>query len=160
MRARQVVIFLAIVVGLVASVVASLVTGVEECTTPTDDCVRSMVARLRTQAWLGIETDGLDDLTGTITAVVPGSPAETAGFEVGDVVMTLDGLDLGHASRDELARVTARLRPGSVLAVTLAHAGRQVSRSARLTAPPGDVVARLVGEHVITAHARVALPGR
>ena len=42
----------------------------------------------------------------------------------------------------------------------LAHAGRQVSRSARLTAPPGDVVARLVGEHVITAHARVALPGR
>jgi S1-C subfamily serine protease len=158
MRARQVVIFVAIVVGLVVSVVASLVAGVEGCTTPTDDCVRAMVVRLRTQAWLGIETDGSDGFTGTVTAVVPGSPAETAGLAVGDVLMTLDGVDLGRASADELARITTRLRPGSEVAFTVAHAGRQVALSARLTAPPGDVVARLVGEHVITAHARVALP--
>ncbi|MCU0292122.1 MAG: PDZ domain-containing protein [Thermoanaerobaculaceae bacterium] len=160
MRGRQVVIFVAIVVGLVASIVASLVTGVEGCATPTDECVRAMVARLRTQAWLGIETDGTNAFTGTITAVVPGSPADTAGLAVGDVLMTLDGLDLGQASPDELARVTARLRPGSEVALTLAHAGRRVALSARLTAPPGDEVARLVGEHVITTHARVALPGR
>lgn len=160
MRAGQVVIFVAIVVGLVASVVASLVAGVEGCTTPTDECVRAMVARLRTQAWLGIETDGTNAFTGTVTAVAPGSPVDTAGLAVGDVLMTLDGLDLGRASQDELARVTARLRPGSEVALTVAHAGRRVALSARLTAPPGDVVARLVGEHVITAHARVALPKR
>lgn len=160
MRARQVVIFVAIVVGLVVSVVASLVAGVEGCTTPTDECVRTMVAKLRTQAWLGIETDGTNAFTGTITAIVPGSPAESAGLAVGDVLMTLDGLDLGQASPDELARVPARLRPGSQVAITVAHAGRRVALSARLTAPPGDEIARRVGEHVITAHARVALPGR
>lgn len=160
MRARQVVIFVAIVVGLAVSVVASLVAGVEGCTTPTDECVRTMVAKLRTQAWLGLETDGSDGFTGTVTAVAPGSPAETAGVAVGDVLMTLDGVDLGKSSSAELARVTTRLRPGSRVAITVAHAGRQVALSARLTAPPGDVIARLVGEHVITAHARVALPGR
>ena len=44
MRGRQVMIFVAILVGLVVSVVASLVTGVEGCSTPSDECVRAMVA--------------------------------------------------------------------------------------------------------------------
>ena len=136
MRGRQVVMFVAIVVGLVASIVASLVAGVEGCTSPTDDCVRAMVARLRTPAWLGVETERLDGGSSPSRPWSRAAPRETAGFVVGDVLMTLDGVDLtGTGSADELAEGHARLRQGAVVTFTVARAGATVTLSARLTAP-------------------------
>ncbi len=44
MRARQVLILAAILLGLIVTVVASLLAGVERCSTPTGDLVRAKVA--------------------------------------------------------------------------------------------------------------------
>jgi S1-C subfamily serine protease len=160
MRTRQVVIVAAILVGLVVTIVASLVAGVERCTAPTDECVRTMVARLRGQGWLGLETERLHGTTTTVVAVAPGSPADTAGFMVGDALMALDGSALGDGDSHALATAGALLRPGALVTCTVARRGVTVTLQARLTAPPDDWVAREVGKHVMTEHARVTLLGR
>ena len=154
MRARQVTILAAILLGLVATVVASLLAGAEGCPTPTDDCVRAMVAKLRSEGWLGIETEAADGAN-VVVAVAPGSPAEAAGFAVGDVLMAVDGLDL---TAQVARRISGpRPRPGVEVTYTVARAGTRVTLRARLAATPSDLIAREVGEHVITQHARIAL---
>lgn len=154
MRARQVTILAAILLGLVATVVASLLAGAEGCPTPTDDCVRAMVAKLRSEGWLGIETEAADGAN-VVVAVAPRSPAEAAGFAVGDVLMAVDGVDL--ADHDVRSPSGPRPRPGVEVAYTVARAGARVTLRARLAATPRDLIARKVGEHVITQHARIAL---
>lgn len=160
MQARQVLILVGILVGLVVTVVASLLAGVEGCAAPTDECVRAMVAKLRSEGWLGIETEAVDGTTVTVVAVAPGSPAEAAGFAVGDVLMTVDGTDIHHKGKGEPRAAEPAPRPGSVVVYTVARAGTRVTLRAQLSAPPEDLIARLVGEHVIARQARVALPSR
>ena len=160
MRRGQVIIFVAILVGLVASIVGSLVAGVEGCTSPTDECVRAMVARLRAGAWLGIETERLDGGAVTVTAVAPRSPAQAAGIAVGDVLLSLGAADLEGADGEELEAALAGMHHGSEVTCTLVRAGSVANVRLRLVAPPEGEVARRVGEHVIAEHAGVALSTR
>jgi hypothetical protein len=58
MRGRQVVIVAAIVVGLLASIVASLVTDVQWSAAPTSDPVCARALEARSQVRLDIQTGG------------------------------------------------------------------------------------------------------
>jgi len=74
----------------------------------TQECLDAMVAKLKTNGWMGIELE-IDETTSqmTIKRVVPGSPAEKAGFQPGDVLVALNGIRFGKENEEEEEKVGA-----------------------------------------------------
>jgi putative serine protease PepD len=74
------------------------------------------------RAWLGVSI-GSDARGAVLAAVVPGSPADEAGLEPGDVIVSLDGEEI--ASAEDLVQRLTELDPGDTVELELAD-GRTV----------------------------------
>ncbi len=77
-----------------------------------------------------------------VTQVVPDSPAERAGIQVGDMITALDGVTLVDAS---LAELVAGYRPGDVVTLTLLRGGREMDLNVTLGAHPEKGDAAWIG---------------
>lgn len=79
-----------------------------------------------------------------VVSVRAGAPASKASVAVGDVVVAVDGVPLGPVTGDGTAALIANHPPGSVVKLSLVHAGqpREVSLTTvglgQEFAPPGD----------------------
>ena len=84
---------------------------------------------------------GLDKVAGAlISSVRPGSPAEKAGLERGDVVIELDGTPVSDSNN--LRNHVARTQPGSTVQLKVLRDGQEHTFTAKLAeltadAPPG-----------------------
>jgi S1-C subfamily serine protease len=99
------------------------------------------------RAWIGV---GVQDLSpslarsfgvgpndgAVVSQIVPGSPAERAGLQVGDVVVSAGDREI-HASQDVVRAVLAG-RPGTTLALRVRRGGRELSQTVALGVRPGE----------------------
>jgi serine protease Do len=106
------------------------------------------------RGWMGVtiqpltdalaETYGLEEAQGAVvTSVTPGSPAEDAGIEPDDVVLTANGKTIEDSS--DLSRHIAAIPPGTAVELTVLRDGKRRGISITLgTFPddPGEAVAR------------------
>jgi peroxiredoxin len=83
------------------------------------------------EAWAGVRFDAGSPL---IKRVVRTSPAERAGLQAGDVVVSLDGIAATGAS--ELVAYIKRQPPGSKLVFVVARGGAQLTRTVELAVRP------------------------
>jgi serine protease Do len=94
-----------------------------------------------TRGWLGVSIQemtpelaksmGLKEKKGALVAqVVPGSPAEKAGIEQGDVIFEFDGKDV--SSSKDLPRIVASTPVGKTLTVKLSRNGKALDRQVKL----------------------------
>jgi S1-C subfamily serine protease len=72
-----------------------------------------------------------------ITEVTPGTAADQAGIEVGDLVISLDGVQVQGGS--DLAAQVQTHRPGSTVQIVLIRDGEQVTLGVTLGERPGDL---------------------
>ena len=63
-----------------------------------------------------------------VSAIIPGSAAQAAGFHVGDVIVNIDGRQISTID-DVIA--TVGMRPGELLSVTIERGGRELLLHAR-----------------------------
>ncbi len=140
---------LAVLVGAVGLVTAG---GKDHCTQPTADCVKHLSEKFQSAAWLGIETDKADNGLVSIKGVVAGSPAATAGFEVGDVLLAINGVELSDANKEAIHKMKKSLSAGSEASYTVRRQGAKKNLTAKLVAPPRSVVAQWIGEHMLEDH--------
>jgi predicted metalloprotease with PDZ domain len=122
----------------------------KKCTYGTQECLDHMAAKLQSSGWVGIELDK-DETTGVMTVqrVVPGSPAEQAGFQVGDVLFALNGIELNDKNEAALKTAKKDWKPGQNVSYTLKRDGRPVNASLTLGVMPADVLAKFIGEHML-----------
>lgn len=78
-----------------------------------------------------------------VTRVQPGSPAEEAGLEPGDLVLSVNGKTIRSSS--DLRNVIGLSEVGERVSLEVIHAGRRETRVARLAAPK---LQRVEGEQV------------
>lgn len=113
---------------------------------------QEVVAALRTEGkvqrgWMGVniqqltpdlaESFGLEDTNGALVAAVSqGSPAETGGVAVGDIIMEFDGTPI-DAMRD-LPRAVASAKAGSTVSVKLLRDGKPRSVTLEVGRMPGE----------------------
>jgi len=94
-----------------------------------------------TRGWLGVSIQemtpglaksmGLKEAKGALVAqVVPGSPAEKAGIEQGDVITEFDGKTV--ADSKDLPRIVASTPVGKTVTVTLSREGKTTERQVKL----------------------------
>src|SRR5512140_338647 len=70
---------------------AAYVADHKGCTMNKEECLKQM-ADAKNRGWLGIKYDNSEDGTSVVKEVFKGSPAQKAGFQAGDVLLTLNGI--------------------------------------------------------------------
>ena len=119
----------------------------KHCTASKEECMKYM-QEARTHGWLGIDYDKTEDGNMVIGKVLPGSPAAKAGFEKGDVLTALNGIQFTEANKDKLAAARKDLWPGSNVTYSVKRNGVSKDVTATLGKMPDDVYQAMVTEHM------------
>jgi predicted metalloprotease with PDZ domain len=129
-----------------AAILATSVFAGEKCTTDTQTCLSHWAAKSGTQTWLGISKEKTD-AGYKVTAVDTGSPAEKAGFKVGDVLLAVNGMAVGS---DELKKSYETIyKVGATVKYTVNRSGKEQILQATLVKMPENVFAQMVGSHML-----------
>lgn len=124
--------------------------GHKKCPYPTQECLDHMATKMKDSGWVGIEMD-VDESSKvmTIKRVVPGSPAEAAGMQVGDVLYALNGVPFSEANEEALQKVKKDWKPGQKVTYTLKRNGMDRQADVTLAPMPADVLAAWIGNHML-----------
>ena len=125
----------------------------KECPGDAADCARQMKEKFKERGWVGINMD-YDQEQGVtvITHVVTQSPAEKAGFEVGDVLLGLNGVDYTEENAEALKAEFAGFKPGSRATFQVNRGGEAIDIQVELEQIPQAILAQWVGQHILEAH--------
>jgi predicted metalloprotease with PDZ domain len=124
-----------------------------KCKEDAQTCLNHMVAKMKDRGWLGIQMDDESGPTNIkITKVIPGSPAEGAGFKEGDVLVSVNGARFADNTEEKCAtcdKTKDDWKPGSKVTYVVNRSGVETTLHATLAALPSDVMAQWVGMHMI-----------
>ena len=128
-------------------------SGYAKCKEDTQTCLNHMVSEMKGRGWLGIQMD-TDGGPGEIkvTKVVAGSPAEAAGFQVGDVLVSVNGARFAENTEEKCVtceKTKDSWKPGTRVSYVVKRAGTEATLSATLAALPSDVMAQMIGMHMM-----------
>lgn len=133
--------------GEPAKTPASSEKAMKKCPYTTQECLNSMAVRMKASGWIGIEYDPEKEMA--ITRVVPGSPAEKAGLQVGDQLVGFNGMEFKTANEEAIEKARKQWAPGQVVHYTILRAGAKKSIDITLGEWPADLLARYIGEHML-----------
>ncbi len=124
----------------------------KRCGAEASTCIRDMADKLKQRGWIGIEWEETDGRP-RISHVVQGSPAATAGVQVGDVVVAFNGVPTNEDDEVVWAEMKRSLVPGNVVTLSIVRAGAASDLRVELVAVPDHIIAQWVGMHVLEHHA-------
>ena len=152
-----------LVAAMALSVAVAGEKGYGKCKEDTQTCLNHMVAEMKDRGWLGIQ---MDDESGPanikITKVIAGSPAEASGFQVGDVLVSVNGAKFAENTEEKCVtceKTKENWKPGAHVSYVVKRNGVDTTLNATLAALPSDVMAQWIGMHMMehaTADASVA----
>ena len=121
-----------------------------KCSASTQDCLNSMVKNLKNRGWVGIEMDATGG-TGMmiITKVIDGSPAQKAGFEVGDALLAVNGVVFSEENEQQLKDIQYSMTPGADFTYTVSRKGSKLDLDVELGKIPDNVKAQWIGHHMM-----------
>ena len=119
-----------------------------KCTMSAGDCCKKLEEKYQKQGWLGVEKEQNANGSFTITAITPGSPAESAGLKVGDVIESIDGAAL---KADKGARTCSlhaeNAKIGDKVAYGIRRGDERLTVTAELAKIPDTILAGLMEKH-------------
>lgn len=137
-------------VAFVATLAAPAWAGsAEKCTYDTQTCLNKLSTK-KTSGWLGIEYDKSTEGVIKVKAITPGSPAEKAGFQVGDVLVALNGAKF--SDKEAMKKAKGDWSVGQALTYTVQRKGADTQIAATLAAMPDNVYTSMVGNHMLESH--------
>jgi len=147
MKRRSWLVFPVLLIAMVTYGVAG--SDHYKCTKSAQDCLNEMAASLKTSGWIGLEIDKSDDGVLTVKRVVADSPAESAGFKSGDVLVALNGIKYEDKNKDALMAAKKSMAPGKQVAYTVSRDGQEKTITATLAPMPSEVLAQWIGHHML-----------
>jgi len=154
---KRVGVLLAVVMLAAAPVMAG---DKGKCDGNPDDCAKKMTQKLAQKAWLGISYDTDENGRWVVSEVEPGSPAQKAGFEKGDVMLAVDGVEYSKENKAELKEVYAKLKPGSEATYIVKRQGGKVKLQATLAHVPEELQAKWIAEHLSESHSETQMASK
>ncbi|MDX1643382.1 MAG: PDZ domain-containing protein [Thermoanaerobaculia bacterium] len=115
-------------------------------------CVKAMAEAFENRGWIGLEMDYSDRDRPRILKVIPGSPAEEAGIQPGDVLLSFAGVDYATASEEELRRAKEKLLPGNDIVLGVLRGESELDLTVHARTIPEGVLAQWIGSHLLIAH--------
>ena len=147
------IVITAIAVLLAVPAIPALAKSGEKCGKDIQACLNAFVEH-RDKGWLGLRYEA--DASGKVVvkSVTPGSPSEKAGFQVGDVLVTMNGVKV--ADKEAMKKAKADWKPGAQVTYAVARGTAETQVVATLAPMPEEVFATMVGAHMIEDHMTVA----
>jgi C-terminal processing protease CtpA/Prc len=127
----------------------ALAGGAECAEKHTQASYDEMAKKYAKHGYLGIETEKNAAGAYAISKIAPGSPAEKAGFQKGDVLVALNGARFGDDNKEAVKKAKSALGPGKAATYTVTRGGSEKQLTATLSEVPREVLAQWVGEHVV-----------
>jgi S1-C subfamily serine protease len=118
----------------------------KKCNMSAEACKKEM-AEAKTRGWIGLELDE-SEAGMVVTAVVPDSPAQAAGFQKGDVLLALNGVTLNEANQEKVQAIRKNLHPGDSVTYTVKRGDGEARVSPKLAPWPEKVYQAMVEEHM------------
>jgi predicted metalloprotease with PDZ domain len=125
-----------------------------------EDCLKAMKAKYQKKAWLGIEYDTDEHGRWVVKSVEKESPAALAGFEKGDVLLSLNGEAYTKENKAALKAENAKLAPGSEATYVVKRQGGKVTLQATLGSVPPELQAKWIAEHMKEHHPEVKMASK
>ena len=122
----------------------------KKCTKPVQDCLNSMVVKLKSSGFIGVELDKGKGGVLKITKVVEGSPAEKAGIKQGDELFAINGIRFNDENHKKISKVKL---PGKRVSCTIKRDGASREVKLTLSPMPADLMSKYIGEHMLS-HAK------
>ncbi len=146
---------------LVALVAAPVMAGDKaKCDGNPEDCAKKMQQKIAQKAWLGISYEADEQGRWVVSSVEPDSPAQKAGFEKGDVILAVDGVEYSKENKAELKAVFAKLTPGSEATYVVKRQGGKMKLQATLGHVPDEMQAKWIAEHMLQSHGETQMASK
>ena len=146
---KRLVVTAAVVMVMVMVAPAMAGEG-KKCEASTQDCLNYMVKNLKNRGWVGIEMDakgGGNKMV--IIKVIENSPAEKAGFMVGDTLVAVNGVAFGEENQQQLKDIQYSMKPGADFTYTVGRKGSKVDLDVKLGHLPESIMAQWIGSHMM-----------
>ena len=124
-----------------------------KCTYDTQTCLNHY-SKSKDKGYLGLQYDKAEDGTVSVKSIYPNSPAVAAGFQVGDVLLALNGAKF--ADKEAMKKAKGEWKIGQTVTYTVKRAGAEKQIAATLATMPEEVFASMVGGHMLESHVVVA----
>jgi len=147
-------IFSSVIVLAVVLAVPAFAGG--KCKYDTQTCLDKMVAHYESKGYAGLELDR-DEESGALTVkvVVAETPAEAAGFRIGDQLVAINGLVLAETDEEKLHEAWQAMTPGTKATYTVVRNGKKKDIEVTLAKLPDELIAKYIGMHMLD-HASAA----
>ena len=118
------------------------------------DCEKMMRTYYKSHGWLGIEMETADGvMTPTVTSIVGGSPAEKAGFKVGDVLTSINGIGFDAKNAEALQGIMEKgFQSGQTVTYTAKREAQIVTLSPVLASIPDANLNQMIAAHLASSH--------
>ena len=126
----------------------------KKCSADSQACLNHFAQSYKGRGWAGVSLEKADDEL-VISEVHPGTPAAQAGIKAGDVLLAINGMAAGDEG--SWAGLKDKMVPGNEFTYTVNRNGKKKDVSFTLAEMPMDVVARMVGMHMLNDHAAVEI---
>ena len=126
------------------------------CPAELQACLDWMATNYSDRGWAGMQLD-VDGMVYTVTEVHEGSPAGKAGIRPGDRLIAVNGVEFTDENREKLIELQQQMKSGARFTYTLKRDGKRRNVDFVLVAMPFDVIARMVGMHLLTDHVDLEL---
>jgi C-terminal processing protease CtpA/Prc len=154
MRVRQLLGM--VIVAVVALGVSGLaLAGGHDCKMKPEECADMMKKDMSTRGWLGIQKEMSEDGKMTVTKIYPGSPAEKAGFQVGDKIVSINGVECGEKNEEKIRGLMKDAKIGDKLSYVVARGSENVTLEATLVKISDEALTDRVNQHVKEDHKTV-----
>ncbi len=151
MRVRQALgIALVAVVSLCVSGLA--LAGGHDCKMKPEECSDMMKKTMSTRGWLGIGMDSGEDAKITITKIFPGSPAEKAGFQVGDKIVSINGVECSEKNEEKIHGLMKDAKIGDKVTYVVSRGSDNLTLEATLAKITDEALAERIDQHMKEDH--------
>jgi S1-C subfamily serine protease len=133
-----------LVLALILALSTAAFAGGEKCAR--EAAHKEKAANLAAHGWLGLKYDKDADGGWRVTSVAPDSPAATAGFRAGDVLVAFNGIALTEANKDAVKKAKGDCAVGKTVAYTIRRDGAEQTLTATLAPVPEAVLAEWMKE--------------
>ena len=126
-----------------------------QCNMTAEECAQEMQKAMATRGWLGITMD-MDEGDTVITKVYPGSPADQAGFQSGDRLVSLNGVSFTDGNDEKIHSAWKNAKIGDTVTYVVSRNSEDVTLKATLAKMPEAAMAEAVQMHMKEDHHAVA----
>jgi S1-C subfamily serine protease len=140
------------VLMLLAVATGALAGESKKCDAAPEDCIAKIKEKAKIKGWLGVELKKNEKKHAVVASVVADSPAANAGFQEGDIIVALNGIDYYSDDKKDQKMIKKAWAPDNEVTFTVKRDGAKRDVVVTLASVPKDVVKSWIKKHLEHHH--------